>query len=312
MTHRRTFLRTLAAGSASFILPAALHAKVSKLRKTVSIGLIADPHIGFINDAPSRLDAFLKQMDWDRPDAIIQLGDFATPNDKQQPHIDKFNKAHKHALHVIGNHDLDYKKTKQDCLKSWGMPAPYYSQEIEGIKVIVLDGNDKGSPTHHTHGGYVSYIGPEQQEWLKKELKSTNLPVLIISHQPLAGPEAIDNHEEIRAILLEHKDKILLSINGHSHLDFHKEIDGIHYVHINSASYYWLGGKLRYSKYKDALFTTLHIDPRKGTVTIDTKPSTWEKDIKDLKSVLMPRKHDLLELISPSISAKTFDDIDAL
>ncbi|MFC4993187.1 metallophosphoesterase family protein [Rubritalea tangerina] len=311
-TTRRNSLKLIAAGTTSIFLPSALQAKVAKLPKAVAFGLIADPHIGFVDDAPTRLEAFLETMKSVKPDALIQLGDFATPDAKQQPHIDKFNQAQEHTLHVMGNHDLDHRKTREDVLKSWGMPATYYTQEISGIKIIVLDGNEKGSPTHHTHGGYPSYIGPKQQTWLKKELSDATTPVLIVSHQPLAGDGAVDNAKEMQSILSSHKDKILLAINGHSHLDSHHEIDDIHYLHINSASYFWLGGKVRLAKYKDPLFTTLRINPTKGTITLDAKKSTWLKDIKNVDDLLTKNKQNLKGRVHPSISAQHLTNIKAL
>ena len=168
--NRRSTLKTLAAASCSFLLPQAVHAKLRKLDGKISLGLIADPHIGFVPKAEDRLDVFLKEMKSVKPNALIQLGDFAYPNAKHQPVADKFNAAHKHSLHVIGNHDLDHGLKTQDAVKSWGMPSPYYSKVIDDLKIIVLDGNEKGSPTHGTHGGYPSFIGTDQQAWLEKEL----------------------------------------------------------------------------------------------------------------------------------------------
>ncbi len=66
---------------------------------------------------------------------------------------------------------------------------------------------------------------------------------MIISHQPIAGSYAIDNAEEIQKILSKHSDKVVLAMNGHTHIDLLIEVDDIPYLHINSASYHWLGSK---------------------------------------------------------------------
>jgi Icc protein len=79
-----------------------------------------------------------------------------------------FNQAHTRPLYVIGNHDTDAGFTKDNCIDKWGIPSRYYARDIEGLQLLVLDGNDAGSPTYK--GGYVSYVGKEQVEWLKEQI----------------------------------------------------------------------------------------------------------------------------------------------
>lgn len=310
--NRRNTLKTLAAASCSFLLPQAVHAKLNKLNSKISLGLIADPHIGFVPKAEDRLDAFLKEMRSVKPNALIQLGDFAHPNEKLKPVAEKFNAAHQHTFHVIGNHDLDHGLKTQDAVRVWAMPAPYYSKVVDGLKIIVLDGNDKGSPTHATHGGYPSYIGPEQVTWLKQQLENASQPVLIVSHQPLAGRGAVDNAEDIQKILSQHKDKIVLSINGHSHLDCHLEVGGIHYLHINSASYYWLGGKVRLAQYKDPLFATLTIDPKMATVSLLGRESEWLDGTPEDVDYFKGKHAGMEDIVVPKISPRLVKNIESL
>ena len=47
-------------------------------------------------------------------------------------------------MHVIGNHDTDAGFTKDNCIDVWGMPGRYYAKNIEGLQLLVLDGNDGG------------------------------------------------------------------------------------------------------------------------------------------------------------------------
>jgi Icc protein len=79
-----------------------------------------------------------------------------------------FNQAHTRPLYVIGTHDTDAGFTKDNCIDKWGIPSRYYARDIEGLQLLVLDGNDAGSPTYK--GGYVSYVGKEQVEWLKEQI----------------------------------------------------------------------------------------------------------------------------------------------
>ncbi len=321
ISSRRNFLKSLGAAGASLTLP--IHsalAGLADLKKPIKLGLIADLHHDVMHDGPQRLDAFLKAMKATKPDGLIQMGDFAIPKDQNKKIIETFNNAHPVSLHVIGNHDTDHGYSKQQCQKAWGMPGFYYTQLVEGVRLIVLDGNDKGSPTHK--GGYASYIGKPQTEWLAKTLKETSEPTIIISHQPLAGPGAIDNAKEVQEILKQHVDKILISICGHMHIDDHIDIDGIPYVNINSASYVWVGGKYKnqsYSEeihkkykwidhtapYKDSLFTTLTIDPKTKTISLEGMETTWVG--KSPKELGQEFKNDGIEVgkhVVPKISAR--------
>ncbi len=286
---RREFLSaTIGASFVIAISPAVLAA--SSKRNKISVGLITDLHQDVMHDGPSRLQSFLNEMEKAKPDAILQMGDFAYPNEKNKDLIERFNNAHQNHMHVIGNHDTDAGYKKEQVVSVWVMPNRYYSKEVNGIWFIILDGNDKGSPKYK--GGYPAFIGEEQVTWLKQQLNDIKGPIVIISHQPLAGPMCVDNDVEIQEILASASDKILLAINGHTHVDSLLEIKGIRYATINSASYFWVGGNFKhemYSKeihdahpyiastcpYRDPLFTLLTIDLKGGTIKIDGKKSEW-------------------------------------
>lgn len=289
-TSRRSFIRNITAASVAISIPQWAFAFVRSLPAPVKLGLIADLHQDIMHDGLQRMQAFVKEMDVQRPDAIIQLGDFAYPNEKNKAVIDLFNDAHAQSYHVIGNHDTDAGHTKEQCLQVWGMSNRYYAQEVAGVQLLVLDGNDTGSPTHK--GGYPSYVGKEQQEWLKGQLAEATRPVIVISHQPLAGAGAVDNAAEMQAILSQHADKILLAINGHSHVDDLLRTGGVNYMHLNSASYQWIGGDYKHQSYseeiheahpwiaytcpyRDSLFATLVIDPETYTIRIEGRESSW-------------------------------------
>lgn len=222
---RRTVLKTIGATCAAFSLPGEMFASLRTANSPIRLGVIADLHGGLAVDADERLDAFLDAMADKDCHALIQLGDFAYPNQKHQSYADKFNAAHDSTIHVIGNHEFDLGLTRADCQKAWGIESAYYSRDLDGLRLLVLDGNEKGSPDYQ--GGYHSYVGNQQKNWLAAELKATDRPVVILSHQPLAGDSAIDNATEIQQLLTQHKDKIVLCINGHSHVDSLLQVDGV-------------------------------------------------------------------------------------
>ncbi len=271
-------------------LPRSSLAAMRMLAEPVEIGVIADLHHDLMHDGEARLEAFLDAMSERRPDAILQLGDFAYPIPENEPVIRRFNDTPLRALHVIGNHDLDKGVSKSTCVERFGMPGPHYAADIGGIRLLVLDGNDRGSPVGR--GGYPSFIGPGQVAWLKDQLESTEHPVVVASHQPLAGAFAIDNAEEIQEILGAAADRVVLAINGHSHIDQVVRVRGVTHLHVNSASYQWVGGDHRHRSYaaeiherhpwiactcpyRDCLHATITIDPEDLEVRVAGVRSAW-------------------------------------
>ena len=286
---RRRFIQVVGAAACSLALPSMAHAATRLLAKPVSIGLIADLHHDVMHDAPARLDAFLEAMAVDPPDAILQMGDFAQAKKQNRPILEQFRKAHPMALHVIGNHDTDGGVSFEQLLEEWQMKSRYYTRDVKGLRLIVLDGNER-SPSHK--GGYPSHIGTEQMEWLKKQLENHQGPMLVVCHQPLAGPSCIDNAEQVQTILNSAADRIVLTINGHTHIDDLIRAGDVTHLHINSASYQWVGGdhkNISYPAevhaahpwightcpYRESLFTTLTFDPKNGSVQIAGKKTEW-------------------------------------
>ena len=286
---RRDFLKSSSISLLSLSIPESSIRFFSSDKK-ITIGLISDLHVDIIHDGKTRLETFLAAASKKNPDCLIQMGDFAIPKEENFPLIDTFNSAHSRALHVLGNHDMDTGFSREEVAKVYGMPGLYYSTDLDSIRLIVLDGNDPGSPKYN--GGYASYIGPQQQDWLKSELENAVKPVLIVCHQPIAGIYTIDNAEEIQRILSEFSSKILLAINGHAHVDQHIEVGGVHYVHVNSASYYWVGEKFAHTSlpaeiheqfpalkftcpYSQALFSFLTIDPIRKRMTVEGRHAEW-------------------------------------
>ena len=274
MITRRTALATLGAFGASATIPSFALAKRRLLGGPVKLGVVADLHGGLAVDAESRLDSFLMAMKDEACDALVQLGDFAYPNLEHQVFPDKFNAAHHETVHVIGNHEFDYGLTRADCCDSWGIEKSYYRRDVNGLRLLILDGNETGSPTHR--GGYPAFIGHKQQAWLARELEGADLPVLILSHQPLAGVSAVDNAKDIQQLLAEHTSKVVACLNGHSHVDALVQIAGVPYLHVNSASYYWVGGATRMAYYAAPLFCTITIDPATATLNVAPASSDWK------------------------------------
>lgn len=289
-TSRRDFFKTSSAAVFTLAIPDSVLSLFSPTQKTIKFGMITDLHVDIIHDPDKRLNAFLDEMKKEEVDALVQLGDFAIPKSENLNYIRAYNQAHSNAFHVLGNHDMDGGYSREEVVKEYGIPGKYYSTEVNGIQLLILDGNDTGSPIYSS--GYHSYIGPEQQAWIREELTKAKKPVLIISHQPIAGIYTIDNALEIQGLLSEFSDKILLAVNGHAHVDQHIQLGGVNYLHLNSASYYWVGEKLAHQSlsseihdrfpslqstcpYSQPLFAVLSIDPERKLVSVKGKKAQW-------------------------------------
>ena len=289
LTTRRGFLQAAGVLGTSLALPTSVTANLRKLDRPIKIGLISDLHHDVMHDGLRRLNAFLKAMETERPDVIIQLGDFAYPNASNRPVTDRFRQAHPHALNVLGNHEIDDGDSFEDVAKLWGMKGRYYRETIGGVNFLVLDGNEK--PPNH-QGGYPAHVGPQQIEWLESQLKRFDGPAIVFCHQPLAGPWSIDNADEVWNVLNAAADKILLAVNGHTHIDHLVRVGKVINLHINSASYYWVGGSYQHKSYSDKihaahpyiqytcpyaqpLFTTLTIEPGTGRLKLKGSQSHW-------------------------------------
>ncbi len=256
------------------------------------MGVIADLHHGLEPTALSRLESFLEEAERRGPDAILQLGDFNYATPESRVCTDLWNTFRGPRHHVLGNHDMDF-VTKEEVIEAWEMPGRYYRFEHGGYAFFVLDRNNM-----RTESGYVPYANanfyvdasmrafadPAQLEWLEDELARTTLPVVVFVHQGLGVAEPGSPGEEARqpieSILAAHNRRVegpgvVACFCGHHHLDRYAFKDDIHYVWLNSASYYWVGDEYgRMAPYADPLYTflTFHGD---GRIEVEGRHTTW-------------------------------------
>jgi len=289
---RRQFMGTVL--GATFALPA--WSQNTAVGSPLRIGLIADVHKDIMHDADSRLTNFVDAMSDAQVDAILQLGDFCTPKDQNKEFRAIFNRFDGPRYHVLGNHETDGGFDREDAVAFLGMPSRYYAFDLEGFRFVVLDANDV--PDGHT-SGYPSHIAADQVVWLEAELAKTSLPVFVFVHQSLERESSIVGDVGVRKVIEaarmpDGSRKVAAIFNGHHHIDHAREINGIPYIHINSASYFWLGGKQfqhqsyseeihqqfgnikNTSPYKESLYTTLTIDSDSGTFSLSGASTDWQ------------------------------------
>lgn len=283
---RRTLLR---GAGAALVLPFT-PSLARSTRGPWRAGFIADLHHGLEPTAQKRIEAFVEAATERRVNAIVQLGDFNFGTAENALCMQTWNSFEGEKQHVLGNHDMD-KVTKPEVMDFWGMAARYSSFDRGGFHFVILDRNHlrtEDGDVPYAKGNYFAHPGArghadrEQLEWLKTDLEATKLPTVVLVHQGVGMvddlPES-DPRAEIEGILhhanRDGRARVVACFCGHEHLDRYRQKDGVHYVWMNSASYYWVGSKYgRMAPYADPLFAFVTFDPN-GAITIEGRASSF-------------------------------------
>jgi alkaline phosphatase len=165
------------------------------------------------------------------------------------------------AADLVGRGHAGEDITKQEFLQATDTPHRYYSFDVRGIHVIVLDANnapDKDAPKKGhdgVEGGY--YVDAVQHRWLRKTLADNRAkPKLVFCHEelhhtpvkgsgeggdapfPAVGKETsyVDNGWKIRQLFAE-DGKVMACFFGHKHRSRWTVYGGTHY--ITMAATHW-------------------------------------------------------------------------
>ena len=296
-----------------------------KETKPVTFAIVSDIHQDIAHDAEERLSTFLHAAEENQVDFIIELGDFCMPKEENKPFLKLWQDYPGEKHMVFGNHDMD-NCSKEEFIRFTGMQSPYYSFDKGDFHFIVLDPNniyDGEKYLPYDKGNYykaekISLVDPEQMEWLKQDLQATDKRCIIFSHQSFECSS--ENREDIRKIFEEENrragyKKVAVAFSGHDHTNYMKEINGIAYIQINSASNQWVGEKyacperfsdeinqkrpaLKYTlPYKDALYGIVTLTDNgmnlKGVKSEFIAPGPEELGITDRSQPLVPWIEDL-------------------
>lgn len=276
----------------------------TKQEKPLKFAIASDFHAQDVPDGEARLTDFIKTAENEDVDFIIELGDFCRLDSAGKIYRDLWESYPKDKYHVIGNHDMD-SYDEQEYIKGMSMPGRYYSFDKGDFHFIVLDGNnlyDGKEYKHYAKANYYvdpkmrAFVDPEQMEWLKKDLAATKKKCVIFSHQSIDS--FLNNGDKVREVLEEENrrtdlKKVVLAFSGHNHSNYTKEINGITYIQINSASYVWIGEptmtEKRFSKeindkYSLMKYSMMYDKPLYAIVTL-TKEGA---DIKGTKAGFIP------------------------
>lgn len=219
--------------------------------KPLKFAIASDFHAQDVPDGEERIASFIRAAKDEKVDFIIELGDFCRLDSASQVYLKLWDSFEGDKYHVIGNHDMD-NYTPEEYVAGMKMPDRYYSFDKGDFHFIVLDGNnlyDGKEYTHYAKANYYvnpkmrAFIDPEQMAWLKQDLAATDKKCVLFSHQSIE--QFLNNGATVRQILEEENrragfKKVVLAFGGHNHSNYTKEINGITYMQINSASYVWI------------------------------------------------------------------------
>lgn len=299
---RRNFMKGLGMGGVVLLSSPMSFARAGVSGGKITFGIISDVHADLQPDAKQRLEIFMERCMRVKPDFIIQLGDLHHgPGMKDMLEI--WNRFPGDRFHVLGNHDMDH-MSKADVVREQGMSGPYYSYDQGGYHFVVLDANHcvkDGKMYDNNHGNYYSaekrdMVSPEELEWLREDLRKAGKPSILFSHEAFddvwqgeTSPSKMDVRQVIREANGGGRKKVIACFCGHHHVDHHMVIEDVHYVQINSASYYWVEEARGFSnghmaEYKDPLFAFVTLDPANRSISIKGEQSKFKPPVPNGKT----------------------------
>ncbi len=274
--------------------------------------VFADLHVDIMHDAVARMQVILEEAKRQQVGYVIQLGDMMYPDtaflkahdtapektgwfvnerdDEKLAILRMISESGLKVYGVLGNHDMDACGKDTACLY-YGMPAPYYAFDRDGVRFIALDTNnilDNGEYLPFDHCNYgtikglsVNWLGTQQLAWLRDQIMSSPYPCVLLSHAAL-GDERLNAHDgpavwELIRECNKDRRRVIFALNGHNHIDGVCVRAGVPFMSVNSASNIWIGHEydcIRYSEtisrmyphmkgtapYWDALFAVIEID----------------------------------------------------
>lgn len=193
-------------------------------------------------------------------DFVIHLGDYTDRNLEESRVLEDITDELQAPLwHVLGNHDVaGYRGRVGEVVKRRGMPSRYYSKQIAGYRLIILDTNDlgvleyeEGTPEWQCgkqvldalrdDGALQPYewnggLGDEQLRWLEEELSTSQAKqqkAILFAHHPVFPPGTLNALNDTQIIsLIEHYPHIIAYINGHNHIGDYGEKAGVPYLTV--------------------------------------------------------------------------------
>jgi len=188
-----------------------------------------------------------------QPDFVMSLGDNVSGHQDHQvledavAYQDTVSRLKAPHYYVIGNHECIpievYKLlTWEELLDAWSMESRWYSFDLHGFHICVLDG------WAALPGEAFADDFEREQEWLLRDLQSTTKPTVVFIHQAIGFQqedcqEWIDSDNRkfwppgsfFEATIEAHADKIVGVFEGHKHKGLWKVQNGVPYHQMGAS-----------------------------------------------------------------------------
>jgi predicted phosphodiesterase len=244
----------------------------------VRFGIVTDIHYAerdpagtrFYRESAGKLAEFVSAMNREKPDFIVELGDFKD-QDAQPDRTRTLTFTAKvesilagfrgRRFHVLGNHDMDSLSKSEFLRKAVNSgirrDRSYYSMDVKGIHFIILDANYRSDGMVYDSGNYDwtdANIPAAELEWLNKDLASGRSPAIVLVHQQLDGEGSyyVKNAPAVRR-MIEASGRVLAVFQGHRHEGAYSRAGGIHY--------YTLKGLIEGSGPENNAYALVTVDP---------------------------------------------------
>ena len=198
----------------------------------------------FYRETLGKLTAARRSISEFQPQFVVELGDVidaAETVEREKHYLKTIHQqlamlpGDKH--YVLGNHCV-YWLTKPEFLEVVGQNKSFYSFDVKGFHLIVLDGcfRSDGEPYGRKNFEWTdSHLPQDELNWLAADLKSAQRPTIVFIHQRLdvAGHYGVKNAPKVRQIL-ERSGNVLAVFQGHNHKNDYQELGGIHYCTLSA------------------------------------------------------------------------------
>lgn len=253
---RRAFLKNgtllLAAGNLGVLSSARLFGEETSDAADLRVGLVTDLHYAdkppggsrHYRETPKKLAEAVAQFSKDKPEFVVELGDFIDAADSvktEQSYLKRINKDFtaicKKRHYVLGNHCV-YTLTKEEFLDGVEQKRSYYSFDAGEFHFVILDSCFRGDGKPYGRKNFKwtdPNIPAAEVDWLRADLKKTSRKTIVFAHQRLdvSNHYGVKNGVEIRKIF-EESGKVLAVFQGHSHKNEYTDISGIHYCTLTA------------------------------------------------------------------------------
>ena len=228
----------------------------------LKICAFADLHeaAGYYNQASARLTEILKSADAHHVDMVLHCGDLCHGPTLTPEIVEQCDAYTKPVLHCVGNHECDG-SSFQEVITAYHMPDGHYYRDIGGFRFICYDVNQmihRGKLYHYEQRNYwhppqgirepdtqMDVLGPEQIRWMEQSIMDSPYPCVLFGHHSLIRTRdglCTAEREQVRAMLRRvnnDRQRILLVLCGHYHVDYLNFVDNVPFFELNSASNYW-------------------------------------------------------------------------